>query len=192
MKTGIRIAFLICVFLIAGCMATQHMSKRDESFPDNYKLGPTAITWRQNPSIDIQITRRSSGSKPTITAEDQTLAQNEFRQLMSTISTLSVAEFTARLKDKDQAVVPSFQDAKTLIAIMPVKGLTDCTGERCAHSLALEVSVIDIASRKVVWKGGFKVGLSVFDKAAGLTVDHQVVESFAGAVMLALRKERFI
>lgn len=193
MRFWIRIAYLLGMLLISACTTTQHMSKRDESFLTDYKLGATAITWRLNPSLGIRITRTESGySTPTVTAEDRAKAQEGIQQLMTTISSLSVAEFTARLQDKGKTVVPSIREAETMITILPVQGLTNCRGSRCNNFLAVEVSVSDLGARKVVWTGGFKVGPLANDPNTGLQMERQLVEGFADAVMLALRKERFI
>lgn len=53
--------------------------------------------------------------------------------------------------------MPSAHGAKTLIKIVPVKGLTECNNLSRTHDLAIEVVVADFASRQEIWKGGFKV-----------------------------------
>ena len=168
------------------------MSIREESAPFNYKISDVQVVWRQNSSLEIQISRVAQGYKPTVTEEDRAKARDGFQYLMTAISPVSVAELSARLKDNGQTVVSTTQNAKTLIRIRPVKGLTECGPVLCTHNLAMEVSVADLASRKEIWRGGFRVGMPVFGELAQNTVDPRIVESFVDSIISALKRERFI
>ena len=175
-----------------GCTTTQRMSIRDENTPLNHKIGAVYFLWQPSPSFDIRITRVVQGYKPTITDTDKAKAQEGVRQLIAAIGSESVYELSSKLKQHGQTVMPTAHGAKTLIRIVPVKGLTECNGLGCTHDLAIEVIVTDIALRKEIWKGGFKVGLSALDQFAGNKVDHRVVESFVDSIISALKRENFI
>jgi hypothetical protein len=194
MRTRLHTALiaLVAIVIASGCTSLQHFSVRDQALPFHHKIGTVSLAWRQNATLEIGIVRTATGYKPAVTETDKADARANIQQLLQTLGGRSVSTLSAQLLANGQRVLSSRLDADTLLIVTPVKGLASCAPMSCTYDLALEVSAVDRKQNKEVWRGGFKVGLTALDQLGGAKIDQGVVDSFASAVVAALKRERFI
>lgn len=179
-STLARTFLAVGLAFLAGCTTYVQGTKKADGYEG--KIRDPLIVWQSKASIPTTITGRYA-----ITNSDRDRSSEGIGKLLPFLSSGSTPVIAQKLRTGGVTPATLPQNASFILKLEPLKGYSDCTSLGCAHDVSIGVSVTDIALKKVVWQGAFKVGAPF-----GVALDAQILESFGDKLVSKLTSAKLI
>ncbi len=162
----------ISIVALTACTATVVGTRKIEGYSE--KIKDVSIAWISPKQMKTRLTGRYA-----ITEQDRDKSYQGVAELSRFLATRSVVRMTGTMSNKSVKVLSSdhLKNAKFSLSFEPQVAFSDCTAFGCAHDLGIDVSVVDVALKKEVWRGGFKVGAPF-----GTPLNDKLVDDFIDKV----------
>jgi hypothetical protein len=180
------------VSLLAGCSTTVRATKKLEGY--DQKISVAGVVWMNNANLQTQIRKTAHASIAAITEANKTQSRENLTQILQLLASKVTYAASAKLNSNgvtatalanNTSYYPN--EAKHLIRIHPDAGMSECSGLSCSHDIGLTISVVDIALKKSVWQGAFKVGPPL-----GGPVTDQLLDSFVSSLISELKTAKLL
>ena len=151
--------------------------------------------WQTNPNLNFQIKKTAGlASLAEISSGNIADARANLGELMRMLSRQGASAVSARLNANGVLASTLANDAVSVakstqyvIKVYPDFAGSQCSALSCSHDVGLMVTVSDLALKKTVWQGAFKVGAPM-----GGLVTEKLLDSFADSVVSELQKAKLI
>lgn len=184
-------AAIVSVALVAsGCTSVQMSSERNVGIAVDHKIGSTAVYWDSSQKVQISIAKLALNYKPDIEAEERLEAEARAQALVALFRNGAGLHLSEALSRDGMALVDLKASPKTIIYVTPVQ-VSTFIAKPPQTDLLVSVAAVDVATRSVLWRASFSVGLSMLDAMVVKSANDDTLKSFAESVRSSLKRERF-